>query len=235
MATTAVAAAKNHMIIVFSVPEEFQYDPMTKTYGDPTRRPEVNSGTIEFLAPADYMVRPPQAAVYLFVLETTPVAIETGYLKIVCDSLLDNLESLPGDSRTQIGFITFNKYVQFYNLSKEFAQPAQINVCDVDDCFVPCPEGLLVPLKDNMDNVRALLTSLPAIFYQQVDADAKNCLGAAVQVACKMMVRLSILHTNCAIFRIIFDKFCHFSHHFFSSLPIFASFLASVCRFSHHF
>ena len=38
------------------MPEEFQYDPLTKTYGDPTRRPEIKSATIEFIAPSEYMV-----------------------------------------------------------------------------------------------------------------------------------------------------------------------------------
>lgn len=40
----------------FIVPEEFQFDPVTKSYGDPSRRPEVRTGTIEFIAPSEYMV-----------------------------------------------------------------------------------------------------------------------------------------------------------------------------------
>lgn len=38
------------------MPDEFQYDPMTNSYGDPTRRPEIKNSTIEFIAPAEYMV-----------------------------------------------------------------------------------------------------------------------------------------------------------------------------------
>ena len=40
----------------FSVPDEFQYDPISNSYGDPSRRPEVKNATIEFIAPAEYMV-----------------------------------------------------------------------------------------------------------------------------------------------------------------------------------
>lgn len=40
----------------FIVPEEFQFDPISKTYGDVMRRPEVKSSTIEFIAPSEYMV-----------------------------------------------------------------------------------------------------------------------------------------------------------------------------------
>ena len=40
-----------------SVPDEFSFDPVSKTYGDPQRRPEIRSATIEFIAPSEYMVR----------------------------------------------------------------------------------------------------------------------------------------------------------------------------------
>ena len=39
------------------VPEEFNFDPVSKTYGEPQRRPEIKSATIEFIAPSEYMVR----------------------------------------------------------------------------------------------------------------------------------------------------------------------------------
>lgn len=42
--------------LVIAVPDEFQYDPVSKSYGDVTRRPEVKSSTIEFIAPSEYMV-----------------------------------------------------------------------------------------------------------------------------------------------------------------------------------
>lgn len=41
---------------VFLVPEEFSWDPQTRTFGDPSRRPELQETTIEYIAPAEYMV-----------------------------------------------------------------------------------------------------------------------------------------------------------------------------------
>lgn len=64
------------------VPEEFQYDPVSKSYGDPSRRPEVKSATIEFIAPSEYMLRPPQPAVYLFLFDVSQNARESGYLQV---------------------------------------------------------------------------------------------------------------------------------------------------------
>lgn len=38
------------------VPEEFCYDPATRQYGDPSKRPEIRNATVEFIAPSEYMV-----------------------------------------------------------------------------------------------------------------------------------------------------------------------------------
>lgn len=44
------------LYVLYAVPEEFNYDPVSKTYGEPQRRPEIKSSTIEFIAPSEYMV-----------------------------------------------------------------------------------------------------------------------------------------------------------------------------------
>jgi len=43
-------------VVSFAVPDEFSFDPVSKTYGEPQRRPEIRSSTIEFIAPSEYMV-----------------------------------------------------------------------------------------------------------------------------------------------------------------------------------
>lgn len=43
---------------VFSlVPDEFMYNPVTRSYGEPHKRPEVQNSTVEFIASSDYMVK----------------------------------------------------------------------------------------------------------------------------------------------------------------------------------
>lgn len=120
------------LFIHSSVPEEFQYDPVSKTYGDPTRRPEIRSSTIEFIAPSEYMLRPPQPAVYLFVLDVSSLAQQSGYLEVACQTILEQLDNLPGDARTQVGFIAFNSAVHFYNIAENFNQPHEITVLEID-------------------------------------------------------------------------------------------------------
>ena len=39
-----------------------------------------------------------------------------GMLGVFCSVLLDNLSKLPGDARTMVGFLTYDKTLHFYNL-----------------------------------------------------------------------------------------------------------------------
>ena len=47
---------------------------------DAAQRPELSMGSVEFIAPVEYMIRPPQAPVYVFVLDVSFGAVSTGML-----------------------------------------------------------------------------------------------------------------------------------------------------------
>ncbi|XP_071598782.1 protein transport protein Sec24B isoform X2 [Heliangelus exortis] len=183
---------------VNDVPEEFMYNPLTRSYGEPHKRPEVQNSTVEFIASSDYMLRPPQPAVYLFVLDVSHNAVEAGYLAIVCQSLLENLDKLPGDSRTRIGFITFDSTVQFYNLQEGLSQPQMLIVSDIDDIFLPTPDSLLVNLHESRELIKDLLNALPNMFTNT--RETHSALGPALQAAFKLMSptggRVSVFQTQ---------------------------------------
>lgn len=170
---------------VNDLPEEFLYDPATRSYGDPARRPEIRNATIEFIAPSDYMLRPPQPAIYLFLLDVSHGALETGYLQTFCKILLESLDELPGDSRMKVGFITFDGSIHFYNLGEGLNQPHMLVVSDVEDVFLPSPDNLLVNLHESKALITDLLNDLPKRFSH--NGDINSCLGAALQVAYKLM------------------------------------------------
>ncbi|KFO79193.1 Protein transport protein Sec24B, partial [Cuculus canorus] len=181
---------------VNDVPEEFMYNPLTRSYGEPHKRPEVQNSTVEFIASSDYMVKKP--AVYLFVLDVSHNAVEAGYLTIVCQSLLENLDKLPGDSRTRIGFITFDSTVQFYNLQEGLSQPQMLIVSDIDDIFLPTPDSLLVNLHESKELIKDLLNALPNMFTNT--RETHSALGPALQAAFKLMSptggRISVFQTQ---------------------------------------
>ncbi|XP_063913098.1 protein transport protein Sec24A [Zophobas morio] len=170
---------------VNELPEEFQFDPVSKTYGDPSRRPEIKSSTIEYIAPAEYMLRPPQPAVYLFLFDISRLAVESGYLQSACAVLLEELKSLPGDARTQVGIVAYDSALHFFALGEGLSQPHEMTVLEIDDVFLPCPDNLLVNLKDRADLLTDLLTQLPTRFNNTYDNS--SALGPALQAAHKMM------------------------------------------------
>lgn len=45
-----------YCLCLYVVPEEFMYNPVSRSYGEPHKRPEVQNATIEFIAPSEYMV-----------------------------------------------------------------------------------------------------------------------------------------------------------------------------------
>ncbi|XP_034933774.1 protein transport protein Sec24A [Chelonus insularis] len=182
---------------VNELPDEFQFDPVTKSYGDPTRRPEVKTSTIEFIAPSEYMLRPPQPAVYLFILDVSRLAVESGYLNIVCNTISEELSKLPGDSRTQVGFLAIDSAVHFFSMPDNVSQPHELIMLDVDDVFLPCPDNLIVNLKEREELVRDLLGQLPSKFSGT--HDTCNALGAGLQAAYKVMTatggRITVFQT----------------------------------------
>lgn len=44
---------------------------------------------------------------------------------------------LPGDTRTKIGFLTFDSTIHFYNLQEGLSQPQMLVVSDIDGTFPP--------------------------------------------------------------------------------------------------
>ncbi|KAK3696689.1 hypothetical protein QZH41_013042 [Actinostola sp. cb2023] len=121
-----------------------------------------------------------------------------GYLHSVCKLLKENLDKLPGDSRTLIGFITFDSKINFYSLRPKSTQPQMLIVSDLDDIFLPAPDDLLVNLKENMELVHQLLDVLPTMFSGT--HNVHSATGAAMQAALKLVGptggRVSVFQTT---------------------------------------
>ncbi|XP_078387070.1 protein transport protein Sec24A-like isoform X2 [Cetorhinus maximus] len=147
------------------VPGNFLFDPMTGSYCNPHSRPELQHAALEFMVPLEYQAGCPRPVTYLFVFDVSYNAVETGYLGIVCKTLLENIDRLPGDSRTRIGFITFDSTVNFYHLHSSLSRPRMMVVADVDDIFIPSEDKLLVNLQQSRQGAKHLG---PAIDFYKV-------------------------------------------------------------------
>lgn len=148
---------------------------------DRDQRPELSRCSVEFVAPGDYMVRPPQPPVYFFVIDVSSVSVQSGMIQCAVNAIKDSLDRLPGTPRTQIGFITFDSTIHFYNLKSSLSAPQMLVVSDVSDLILPLPEDLLVNLQESRSVVDALLDSLPNMF--STSSCVNTCTGPALLAA----------------------------------------------------
>eukprot|EP00668_Euglena_longa_P001484 GGOE01001763.1.p1 GENE.GGOE01001763.1~~GGOE01001763.1.p1 ORF type:complete len:1011 (+),score=170.21 GGOE01001763.1:68-3034(+) len=174
-----------------SVPQEY-YCPLDGNgqRRDLFMRPELTNGSCEFVAPPEYMVRPPQRPAYVFLLDVSTHAIASGMLATACEVLADNLGRLPGDDRTMVSVITFDSQVHYYNLKSSLPQAKmvvspELSDGDTTDIQVPLPDDLFVNLHESEAVVSDLLKRLPTMF-----ANSKNvetAFGPALCGALKLI------------------------------------------------
>ena len=144
-----------------------------------------NTWQVEISAPAEYMVRPPQAPVFVFVIDVSHTAVASGMLQCAVDAIKASLQDLPGSPRTQVAFITYDSTVHYYNLKQTLRAPQMIAVPEIDDVYVPLPDDLLVNLYESRELVDMLLDSLVDLFLHNNEVEC--AMGAAVKGAFQIM------------------------------------------------
>ncbi|KAH6812907.1 Sec23/Sec24 protein transport family protein [Perilla frutescens var. frutescens] len=171
------------------VPSEyFAHVDATGRRVDLDQRPELIKGSVEFIAPAEYMVRPPMPPLYFFLIDVSISAVQSGMLEVMAQTIKSCLDNLPGSTRTQIGFITYDSTIHFYNMKSSLAQPQMMVVSDLDDIFVPLPDDLLVNLSESRSVVEAFLDSLPSMFQENMNVE--SAFGPALKAAFMVMSQL---------------------------------------------
>lgn len=148
---------------------------------DKDARPELSEGVVEYLAPSEYMVRPPQPPSYFFVIDVSVTSVRSGMLKSVSKAIANSLDSLPGSPRTQVGFLTFDDSVHYYSLKSGLSNPQMLVVADLVELFVPAPDDLLVNLQESREVIDVFLENLPSMFEKSISE--KACLGPALKAA----------------------------------------------------
>jgi protein transport protein SEC24 len=116
-------------------------------------------------------------------------------IKVMGDAILASLDQIPNsDGRTQVGFITVDHAVGFYNLSGK-EQPELLVVSDIDDMYLPrAASDLVVFLSEAKAVVSELLSHFTSDSMFKTDMYSRNCLGTALQVGRRLLVtHISIL------------------------------------------
>ena len=148
---------------------------------DRAQRPELMLGTVEYTVPKEYWSKEPVALRYLILIDTSQESINRGLLAATCQGLLNALYGpdpdaeeeevdpeqpaiprIPADAK--IGIVTYDKEINFYNLSPELSIAQMMVMPDLDDPFVALATGLFVDPKESKDVIVSLLKALPNMF-----------------------------------------------------------------------
>ena len=124
---------------------------------DRNTRPELTTGTVEYLVPKEYWAKEPVGLRWLFVIDVSQDANDKGFVKAFCDGVLEALygddpdssidtneeekegaepdPQRPLPSNSKVGFVTFDKAVHFYNCNVSSNQDDQkdFNLCSAGE------------------------------------------------------------------------------------------------------
>ncbi|EPB87319.1 hypothetical protein HMPREF1544_05844 [Mucor circinelloides 1006PhL] len=143
---------------------------------DVNERPELRYGSVEFEVTKDYHSkdRPPVPLNYVFALDVSVQAIQSGMLQSVCEALKHALYDGQGNPKlnNRIGILTFNKDVHFYNLAPGLSSAQMLVVSDINDVFVPLQAGFLADPLESRNVIMELLDSLPHMFKDTTRAES---------------------------------------------------------------
>jgi protein transport protein SEC24 len=122
------------------IPQLFDWDQQRNQPGDRWARAELNYSVVEFIAPTEYMVRPPQPAVYVFLIDVSHAAIQSGLwifiiryalqeklipisgmVATATRTLLENLDRIPNeDDRAKVSILAFDTSLYFFSIQVSY-------------------------------------------------------------------------------------------------------------------
>lgn len=168
------------------VPQLFDWDQVRNQPGDRWARAELNHAVVEYVAPTEYMVRPPQPAVYIFLIDVSNAAVQSGMVATATRTIKENIDRIPDeDGRTKVAIICFDTSLYFFSLPQGTTEASMLVVSDIDDVFLPKPNDLLVNLAESRESLENLLDKIGTMF--QDNSIIGSALGPALQAGFKLM------------------------------------------------
>lgn len=169
-------------------------DPAGKRY-DRAERPELSTGTIDFLVGPEYRSRDPQPPRYIFVLDGTNKAVTTGVLDASLQAMEACVQVLKEVSEAEIGLCVFDTVVHV--IMEKVGMDAtgyknehihEMCMTDPDDAYAVTDYSLwLLPPSSRSDSLLRIIRYIRQTFIsagsQGVQGSAYGCSTAAVRTA----------------------------------------------------
>lgn len=177
----------NLCMLVNEYPPSFDVDLTTQQYTERSSKLELTSPVYEFIAPVEYMIRPPQPPAFVFVIDVSHLAVTSGMTATAAKVILDCLDRLPNDTGlSRIALLAVDSAVHFFNLGLNTSEPQSLVVPDLKDIVIPYRvSDLLVSINECRANLEAILQKLPNLFANTQKPTA--AFGSALNAACNLI------------------------------------------------
>ncbi|KAL4139970.1 hypothetical protein PRNP1_015399 [Phytophthora ramorum] len=168
---------------------------------DIQERAELSRGSVEYVVPAAYTIRPPQEPILVFVLDVSLFSFQTGLATSALQTIQYLLPSMAQNKRKKVGIVTFDTAVHYYRMDNG-SSSISMSICpDIDDPVAPLPPSSWLV---SMDDPAAAdkITELSDVITRSFENTTKNqsVSGAALwSVADALSVsggRVVLLHAG---------------------------------------
>lgn len=167
---------------------------------DIQERAELSRGSVDYIVPSAYTVRPPQEPIFVFVLDVSLFSFQTSLAPAALDAIKYILPSLAQNKRKKIGIVTFDTAVHYYRMDHN--DSISMNICpDIDDPVAPLPpSSWLVSMED--PNAQQRINDLADLIINTFQATNKNqavsgaALGSVVDALSVSGGRIIMLHAG---------------------------------------
>eukprot|EP00944_MAST-04C_sp_MAST-4C-sp1_P014376 g14376.t1 len=178
---------------------------------DKNDRAELCKGTVEYLVPDQYSIRPLQERNYVFLIDASEKSLQSGLFESIINTIklyVDRDDFVDTHHKTsKLGIITYDSQVHFYNINNVGEDIPAVTMSDVDDPFAPLPaSALLINVAQGKDRIMQLIDMLVEVFLgnpREIDEDGNgpgsglyrgpkylknnNAFGAAVEATAKSL------------------------------------------------
>jgi len=131
--------------------------------------------------------------------------MKEGIVQMICSNMKDMLKNLPRDmncdkERMRVGFMTYDRKINFYNIKGNLSQPQQMTVGDVGDMFVPLVDGFMCNVEESEAVIDSLMEQIPLMFGET--RETETVLGPVIQAgkeafkAANCAGKLIVFHHN---------------------------------------
>ncbi|CAM9491086.1 unnamed protein product, partial [Sphacelaria rigidula] len=116
---------------------------------DRLQRSELCRGSVDFIVPKGvYCLRPEQQPIFVFCVDVSPRALETGFSQACFQAVGAALDVVPGGELARVGLITFDASLQVYRFDEEGAVSQIVVAADTEGRTTtgksPCASGAVL-------------------------------------------------------------------------------------------